>query len=76
MKIRNSEISAKERGMAIVLCLLCCMLSANAQSVLNLDSCRNLALRNNKQLNISKTEKRKLQQNTRKGCTYQVFAKK
>lgn len=67
MKIRNSEISAKERGMAIVLCLLCCMLSANAQSVLNLDSCRNLALRNNKQLNISKLKK-EVATNTRKAA--------
>lgn len=67
MKIRNSEISAKERGMAIMLCLLCCMLSANAQSVLNLDSCRNLALRNNKQLNISKLKK-EVATNTRKAA--------
>lgn len=53
--------------MAIVLCLLCCMLSANAQSVLNLDSCRNLALRNNKQLNISKLKK-EVATNTRKAA--------
>ncbi|MCH3982948.1 MAG: TolC family protein [Prevotella sp.] len=40
-----------------ILMLLCIVLSAQAQRVLSLDSCRSLALRNNKQLNISRVNR-------------------
>lgn len=61
-------MSEKTTGLIMVLCLLaCCMMSANAQSTLSLDSCRSLALQNNKQLNISKLKK-DIATNTRKAA--------
>jgi len=59
----------------LTLILLFTMLSsANAQRVLSLDSCRALALRNNKQLNISKISK-DVAENTRKAVKTKYLPK-
>lgn len=43
----------------IILSLACCSVCSNAQGVLSLDSCRALALRNNKELAQSKAKMEK-----------------
>lgn len=66
MDKRQKHLTSQGRGIATALYLMvCCLLPASAQSVLGLDSCRALALRNNKQLNISNLS-RDVAKNTRK----------
>lgn len=75
MDKRQKHISSSGRGIATVLYLMvCCLLPANAQSVIGLDSCRALALRNNKQLNISKLN-RDVAKNTRKAVRTKYLPK-
>ena len=53
IKIKNSKVKERVKW-CLPFCLLTFLpLSSSAQQVLSLDSCRALALRNNKQLNIS-----------------------
>lgn len=54
--------------------LLACLLPANAQRVLTLDSCRAMALRNNKQLNAAKLQK-DVTYNARKAARTQYLPK-
>ena len=47
-------IKANMKNVTILFSLLCSVLPAGAQQALSLDSCRAMALRNNKQMTISK----------------------
>ena len=51
---RKRPLTSGSRFLIALLCLMCGGAGALAQRALTLDSCRSLALRNNKLLNISK----------------------
>lgn len=62
------------RKTALTVIFLSCLVNTNAQRVLTLDSCRALALRNNKQLQISKLNK-EITENARKSARTQYLPK-
>ena len=55
------------KNVAAIFLLICAPATAAAQQVLSLDSCRAMALRNNKQINIARLKK-DVAQNTRKAA--------
>ena len=67
-------LAAGSRFLIVLLCLMCGGAGALAQRVLTLDSCRSLALRNNKQLNISKLS-RQMASQTRKAARTKYLPK-
>ena len=60
-------IKANMKNVTILFSLLCSVLPAGAQQALSLDSCRAMALRNNKQMTISKL-KQDVARDTRKAA--------
>ena len=75
MDQRQTTSSSLVHGFVTALCLsLCAVLTSRAQCVLGLDSCRSLALHNNKQLNISRI-KRDIARNTRKAARTKYLPK-
>lgn len=62
------------RKVALAILFFGCLTDAHAQRVLTLDSCRALALRNNKQLRVSKLNK-EMAENTRKSARTQYLPK-
>lgn len=62
------------RKVALAILFFGCLTCAHAQRVLTLDSCRALALRNNKQLRVSKLNK-EMAENTRKSVWTQYLPK-
>lgn len=62
------------RKFAFIICLIGCSITVQGQRVLNLDSCRALALRNNKQVNVSRLSK-EVAVNTRKATRTKALPK-
>ena len=62
------------RKLAFIICMTSVTLSASGQRMLSLDSCRALALRNNKQVNVARISK-EVAMNARKAAHTQSLPK-